>query len=36
MAFWSRYDLDDQTVPMASTVGVPAVFPPASLFKSYH
>lgn len=33
---WYSHDLDDQTVPMASTIGVPAAFPPALLFKSYY
>ncbi|GAB0187097.1 hypothetical protein GRJ2_001175000 [Grus japonensis] len=31
---WPSYDLNGQAVPMASTIGVPAVFPPALLFKS--
>lgn len=35
-SIWSSYDLDDQTVPMASAIGVPAVFPPTLLFKNYH
>lgn len=33
---WCSYNLIDQTMPLASSLGVPAVFFPALLFKSYN